>query len=532
MENKTGAFNFSVKGTLDIIFRHKIIMLVTFAVIVFFTLIGLQFVTKVYDANVKMLIRGQSVTAAETYIPIAAYGIHMTQAEIVKSYPVLKRAAIALNLQNRPLNYEKNYSSKLKRLYVDYMAAKAEKNFKKFTTEQQDQLRLDSAIEDLRKRLSVNMLPGTDIFIINVVALSPEEAIETANVISRSYTIFDQLQQLAEISLRYGESHPTVVQLKDNIRYATENLTGKPLPDIEAIGTASVKVIEQATSTGQPLGRPKKLILLAALFIAGFAGFGIAFVYGTFDRTIKSPQEIAEFLNIPCIGSIPKKQKKENFLINEQSPLTRYVEFYEDLAEQLYVFLKTQGLKSAVITSPVFDENHQYIVPNIGYFLTQYMGHSTLLVDANFNKPHFQKIYPIEKGKIITSKTNPNNISNAINKIEAGPDIIPTDIFSDNQLAVMKQIDLKSIINHVKSGYDVILIDATSVNNTKEASFTSECSDGIVIVIDEGRIQREMLRNSLPRLRRNDVKILGSILNNRSFPIPEIVYKRFRYFID
>ncbi|HRZ29040.1 MAG TPA: hypothetical protein P5295_19680, partial [Spirochaetota bacterium] len=137
MENKTKAFTLTIKSSLDIIFRHKIIMLVTFAVITFFALIAIKFKTPIYDANVKMLIRGQSVTAAETYIPIGAYGIHYTQAEIVKSYPVLKRAAIALNLQNRPFDYEKNYCSQLKRMYIEYMAEKAEKNFKKYSPEQQ-----------------------------------------------------------------------------------------------------------------------------------------------------------------------------------------------------------------------------------------------------------------------------------------------------------------------------------------------------------------------------------------------------------
>lgn len=237
-------------------------------------------------------------------------------------------------------------------------------------------------------------------------------------------------------------------------------------------------------------------------------------------------------MNIPCIGSIPKTSKEEDYLLNEQSSLTQYTDYYEDLAEQLFVFLKTQGLKSALITSPFFNENHQYIVPNIGYCLSQYMGHSTLIVDANFNNPHFQKIYSIKDGKGLTNKININNINNTISKINDGPDIILTDHFIDSPSTVIKKIDLKSIINQLKNDYEAILIDATSVNNTKDASLIAECTDGLVLVIDEGKLQREMLKNSLPRFRRNDVKIIGSILNNRTFPIPEFIYRRFKYFID
>lgn len=124
MENKANSMQISVKGIIDIIFRNKMIIVISFCVCIVLTFIAVQFITPVYDATVKMLVRGQSIVASESYAPIMASGVHMTQAEIVKSYPVLKRAAIAMNLQNRPFDYEKDYCSKIKRYYVDLIAKK------------------------------------------------------------------------------------------------------------------------------------------------------------------------------------------------------------------------------------------------------------------------------------------------------------------------------------------------------------------------------------------------------------------------
>jgi len=555
MENKTSPLEFTIKGIIDIVFRYKLIIIITFFTITLFAFIGLQFKTPIYDANVKMLIRGQSVTAAETYVPIGSYAIRSTQAEIVQSYPVLKRAAIALNLPNRPLDYEAHYSSKLKKLLIQYRAEKIKKELRKYRPRELEEIKLDGAIKSLKSRLTVSLLPGTDIIVINVTGFTPEEAIEAANVISRSYTIFDQMQQLAEIRIRYGEYHPTVQQLKDNINYTTENLSGETLPDIQAIGTASVKIIEQAISDNRPIGKAKRIYLALALCFAAFMGFGLAFVYGVFiDQTLKTPQGIASHLGIACIGSIPKKNKKETYLITEESPLSQYTEYYEDLAEQLYIFLKTQRLESALITSPSYNENHKYIVPNLGYFLSQILGHSTLLIDANFHDPHFQKIYNLQTNNSeshnmelhktsdeLTNNKNSENASsfishhlsqNLISKINDGPDILLTDKFPQKLSTVHKRIDLKTIINKLQKAYDVILIDATSINNMRDISSISECSDGTVFIIDEGKLQRQMMKNSLPVLRKKDIKIIGSILNNRTFPIPELVYKRFKYFID
>ena len=359
--------------------------------------------TPYYDANVKMLVRGQNVISSESYAPIMG-SVHMTQAEIVKSRAVLKRTAIALGLQNRAFDYEKQYCSVFKTYYIDYQVKKITKELNKFPPDKQEEMKLDAAIGDLKDRLTVSMVPGTDIFVINVAAFTPEEAVETANIISRSYTLFDQIQQLAEVRIRYGELHPTVIQLEDNIRDVTSNLSGKALPDIEAIGTASVKVIEQATSTGKPIGKSKRIILAVALLVSFVLSFGLAFVIGFLNQTIKSPQDIVEYLNIPCIGSIPKKKRKDAYLITDDSPLTDYYDFNEELAEQLHVFLKTQGLKSVVITSPAYNINHKFVAPNVAYFLSEIFNRRVLLVDANYNNPTFRSVFFPKKWKVKTSE--------------------------------------------------------------------------------------------------------------------------------
>lgn len=532
MENKTNTLKITPKIIIDIIFRKKTTILLTFVFGIICSFIVIQFITPVYDANVKMLVRGQNIVEAETYAPIMTRGLHSTQAEIVKSQPVLKRAVIALKLQNQPPDYEKNFCSELKKYYIDFMVKRNAKKLDNLSSETLEEIQISATIESLRDRLSVKLLPGTDIFIINVTAFTPEEAIETANVISRSYTMFDQIQQLAEVRLKYGDFHPTVIQLMDNINEATNNLSGQTLPDIQAIGTASVKILEQASSKREPVSTPKRIVLAAALLISLFVSFGLAFVRGFFDRTIKSPQDIADHLNVPCIGSIPKKQRKDKYLITDDSPDTRYYKFYEELSEQLLVFLKTQGLKTAIITSPSRGNNHKYIIPNLGYFLSRIMGIRVLLIDVNFNNPNFQKIYSIKEEKCLDGNMSQDMSEELICKLDNGPDIIPAKNTTEKPSNLLQNINFKSFIESKKNDYDIILIDATSINNMKDVSFMSEYSDGIVLIIDEGKLQSQMLMNSLQRLVHNNTIIVGGVLNNRTFPIPEFVYKNFKYYIN
>jgi predicted RND superfamily exporter protein len=298
--------------------------------------------------------------------------------------------------------------------------------------------------------------------------------------------------------MRYGEFHPTVIQLIDQINEATKNLSGRLSLKLSN-RTASVKIIEQATSNGQPTGKSRRIIFAVAFLVSVFISFGLAIVKGLFDWTIKTPQDIADYLDIPCIGSIPKKQWSDKYLVTDSSKSTRYYQFYEELAEQIPVFLKTQGIKSAVIISPIGNKNHKFIVPNLGYFLTRLMGSRVLLVDLNFNKPQFQKIYSLKSDTGIDAESNNPVSIELVNKTENGPDLLPAKTSANKTSIVLKDTEFKKFIEHHKNEYDAVFLDATSINNMKEASALTQICDGILLIIDEGKLQRKMLKNSLPR---------------------------------
>ena len=113
------------------------------------------------------------------------------------------------------------------------------------------------ALENLRENVKVDPVQDTNIFTITVTDYDPIGAAVMANIVSRSYIIFDLEQQLAEMQQKYGEKNLAISQLQDNIKAMTQNLTGQPLDNVEAIGPASVKIIEQAYPPIEPLGHSK-----------------------------------------------------------------------------------------------------------------------------------------------------------------------------------------------------------------------------------------------------------------------------------
>ena len=120
--------------------------------------------------------------------------IALTQSEIVLSRPVLQRAMEALNLQNRPLDYEKQFASNIRLQMMDLMRQMhdAYVSVYNFILGPKPVEQPNLAIENFRKlkeNIEIESVKDTDIFIISVEDYDPIAAMTIANVVSRSYII-------------------------------------------------------------------------------------------------------------------------------------------------------------------------------------------------------------------------------------------------------------------------------------------------------------------------------------------------------
>jgi hypothetical protein len=54
--------------------------------------------------------------------------------------------------------------------------------------------------------------------------------------------------------------------------------------------------------------------------IIGFVlGIGLAFLFEYFDKTVKTPEDVEYFLDLPVLGTIPKIDKANNKLYGKSS---------------------------------------------------------------------------------------------------------------------------------------------------------------------------------------------------------------------
>lgn len=515
----------SLRDYLRVIFRHKGVIITTFFIIVIGAIIRLELKTPVYNAQVTMLITAEKQIDSPYYRSLSSQQVQeLTPSGIANSNPVIKRAVNALKLYERPPDYERQFCSPFKARLIDLKLKKLKSDNNSPIDEQAYRLRI--AVESLKRIIKVEPIRDTNLFAINVSDFSPEAAAEIANVVSRSYVIFDLVQQLAEKQLQYGDKHPIVMQLKNNIDKMANNLNGKTLPDIEAIGPATVKIIEQAEVPLEPSGTNKRTTMLLALVMAPFLGIIIAFCLEYINHTIKSPQDITTYLNLPHLGSIPRNGFRKNGYVKDVKRANTTTLFYQKLSDNICLLIKDKNVKSLLITAPATREGSASIIANLSNFLSRKVGHKVILIDANVKAPAVHKFFNISDrpglANVLERKVPFEKATQDINPYLT---VLPAGDTSLDPALLLESAAMVDVIKIAKEKYGLVLIDYSNLANSRETCILSSYLDGVIVVVHEGKTRHHVIKEFIEPLRDKKVNLLGAILNNRTFPIPKVIYK-------
>jgi succinoglycan biosynthesis transport protein ExoP len=85
---------------------------------------------------------------------------------------------------------------------------------------------------------------------------------------------------------------------------------------------------------------------------------------------------------------------------------------------------------------------------------------------------------------------------------------------------------MKNRFGELRKEFDYLLIDAPPLNTYSEGFALGQLADGLVLVLEANATRRETATKVAERLNATQVKILGAVLNKRTFPIPDSLYRR------
>lgn len=84
----------------------------------------------------------------------------------------------------------------------------------------------------------------------------------------------------------------------------------------------------------------------------------------------------------------------------------------------------------------------------------------------------------------------------------------------------------QSQLADMRARFEYILVSTSPMHQSADALALGQVSDGVVLVLEANSSRRDAAQRAKASLQASNVKLLGAVLNNRTFPIPEAIYRK------
>ncbi len=150
------------------------------------------------------------------------------------------------------------------------------------------------------------------------------------------------------------------------------------------------------------------------------------------------------------------------------------------------------------------------------------------LIDANLRAPALHKYFGLDNHRGLAealSQTGP--IRDFVHQIRStNLSVLTCGSVNGNVHSLLSSDRLQARLTELRSEFDHVLIDAPPVNLYADAITLGRLSDGLILVLQSDSTRREAARKAKESIQAANVRLLGAILNKRTFPIPQALYER------
>jgi protein-tyrosine kinase len=104
--------------------------------------------------------------------------------------------------------------------------------------------------------------------------------------------------------------------------------------------------------------------------------------------------------------------------------------------------------------------------------------------------------------------------------------LLSSGMVSDKSRQLLTMEPMRRRLMELRAEFDYVLLDVTALNVANHCSVLGNWCDGITLVLKANSSSRKGARQALKDLQEANAPVLGAVLNQRTFPIPEGIYKR------
>jgi protein-tyrosine kinase len=218
--------------------------------------------------------------------------------------------------------------------------------------------------------------------------------------------------------------------------------------------------------------------------------------------------------------------------VEDTFPATSFLEMSGAVRDEVSklvqnLFLQPQGPRRVVFSGTESGSGCSWMCAHAAEALASQGRGSVCVVDCNLRTPglHQQFGTPNHHG-LSDALTGSGPIREYAHRLSRNLWMVSCGSAVETGLTMLGSDRMRSRLVELGNAFDYLLIDAAPLNACNDAIVLGGLSDGVVLMLKANSSRRETARKALHELQSANVHTLGAVLNQRTFPIPEALYKR------
>ncbi|MCB1195020.1 polysaccharide biosynthesis tyrosine autokinase, partial [bacterium] len=337
----------------------------------------------------------------------------------------------------------------------------------------------------------------------------------------------DELKDLDDKELDYIRLEREVETNRQMYMLLQQNLKEQDV--VESLPITSVEIIEKAVPALEgAFAKPNKPLNIALSILTGLIiGLGLAFFIEYLDISVKTINDVEQYLQLPILGVIPQKVE----LLTKEGPFSANYEAYRILRTNIDFARQKKKIKTIMITSGGVGEGKTTTLVNLAITAAQ-AGDRVLIVESDLRRPSVYRmleINPPERG-IIDVMSNNLSYSDVIRTTEVDNlSYLPCGKGHVDLNTFFEIKNVQSMIEELKENFDLIFFDSPPIMGISDSSIMASEVDAVLLVLGYRKFPKEVAYRAVKAIENAEGNLIGAILNEVNLKREDFFYYRHNY---
>ncbi|MDT8368300.1 MAG: polysaccharide biosynthesis tyrosine autokinase [Longimicrobiales bacterium] len=281
----------------------------------------------------------------------------------------------------------------------------------------------------------------------------------------------------------------------------------------EVSSIPDVRILDPAVAPRVPDSRPgSRLAIIAFMASLGF-GLMVAVLLDRTDRRVRYPSQITRGMGLDILGAIPHHSRGRRRKELERDRNVK--EAFRALRLNIAHAYGSAGPIIIVVTSPGRGEGKSFVTANLARAFAR-QRERTLVIDGDTRLGTQHHLMGGDRYPGLVDLLEARvSLESVIQSVAEGTiDFIGSGTRKEDGPELLTTSRMVRLVSHLKSQYDVILVDTPPLRAGVDALALSTLCGNMLFVLRTGTSEREMAETNLDAIDHLPVRVLGAVLND------------------